>query len=321
MALANGPGAAPRSQQKFIGRHDYVTLTPVDEPTQRFASRLRLARRAAGLTRSELAERVGLPLDFVRYVEKGGAVSWPTAEIIGQALGAAPASLMSEAVEHMRKNALRLDELPHLAWNAHKLVAEFAAMGLDIHPAHWTLKLRFRGGAVEYLDISAVDVSRFWASFRGDHDDQMFFVFNSVGRTRAINLTTVVYAHVLFDAAMGSAPSEEESCQIIVLFVDSAEKASFGSEPDEHRDYDEEEASLPNLASFLDDLAQCPDAGMICGFDDEDGEHVEFQLEHVCLIDVSQYLLWGYDDEDGCEERNEEDTRLLDERPGPKLVK
>ncbi|MDX2023227.1 MAG: hypothetical protein SF187_23540 [Deltaproteobacteria bacterium] len=226
----------------------------------------------------------------------------------------------------MRKKALRPEELPHLAWNESKLVEEFAAMGLNIHPAHWTLKVRFRGGTVEYLDISAVDVERFWRAFRGDHDDQMFFGFDSVGRTRAINLASIVYAHVLFDGPGGSLLSEDDACQIKVLFVDSAEKATFGSEPDEPTDYENDpDASLPNLASFLDDLENCPHAGMISGFDDEDGERVEFQLEQVCMIEVSQYLLWGYDDDDHDEDMGEE-SREIDEAPrkerlGPRLVK
>lgn len=87
-----------------------------DSPEMRlrrtFAQRLQIARRNAGLTQEELANKIGRSVDLVSRIERAtSGPSLQTIALLAEALDVSPASLLGHHEPRAKRDASDLDDI------------------------------------------------------------------------------------------------------------------------------------------------------------------------------------------------------------------
>ncbi|MDX2019046.1 MAG: helix-turn-helix transcriptional regulator [Deltaproteobacteria bacterium] len=276
------------------------------ETLDRPGDRIRRARAQRQITREQLAEAAGLPSATIRRIERGALTRCDEALAIARAVDVAPDDLFPEAFRRLR--AYSDDRaLNDAAWNDRSFRRELGEHGIDIHPAAWFLKIRFRGGGESVFPIASPDLDRFWAAFEDDGEDSRptFILWHCDDHSVAVNLAEVAHVHALFEGAHvpigdDEEDDEQEAEAIEVLLAGDRESLTFGADGDEPEDPDDPATYQGQLHAALDDLEHAPLAGPVVSFDDEDGERVAFRADAVAYVSNPHGLLWGFDD-DGLE--------------------
>lgn len=260
--------------------------------------RIRQIRSQQSLSRQALAQAAGLTLAAVRRIEHGAYARCEEALAIAQALNVSADELFCGVFERLKQfpsDAVLTDT----AWNNQAFRAVIAKYGVDIHPAVWFLKVRFRGGAEETFLIAAPDLDRFHDAVADAKDEQSsFLVFDSAEQTIAINLSEVVHAHSMFEGVGASVAAEEPPHVIQVVLAGEKDPLTFNAEPDVSNDLDDpllDQGQLHALLMHIDDAQGQPP---FASFFDQDGEQVALRVSAIALLTVPHVLLWGAYDED-----------------------
>lgn len=260
---------------------------------------LRAARHKRGLSVGDVARAAGVLAATVHRLEHGGIAPLEEVVKIAEALDYRPDELFPAAFQHLR--AIGDPKLiEDAAWNDSAFRKRMAEAGVDVHPADWTLKLQFRGGAHRFPQVLGHDVDRFWRALDGDlNAEPTFFAFDGVDASAVVNLRELVHAHAMFDPP-GFRRRREQTESIEVLLAGERRWLKFGSVPDEPEDPDDPGSFQGQLHELLMEL-EVFGASQTVSFFDEDGERAVFRVDAIAMFIVPHWLLWGYFDNDESE--------------------
>ncbi len=261
--------------------------------------RIRRRRLEQKLSRQTLAQTAGLDIAVVRRIEHGAYARCEEALAIAQALNVSADELFNGVFDRLKQfqsNAA----LTESAWEDKAFREEIAAYGIDIHPALWFLKLRFRGGGEASFAIAGPDLDRFHEALghEGEEGHPAFVVFDSSLQTVGINLNEVVQAHALFEGADGDLAPDEGPSAVEVLLAGEKTSLSFGADADVSDDPDDPCAYHGQLHALLDHIEQGSGGKPFATFFDHDGEQVALRVNAIAFVTVPHMLLWGIYDED-----------------------
>lgn len=258
---------------------------------------VKAARERAGLTLRQLSVAAKTPIATLKRMEVNRVARLGEAVRVAAALDKPPERLFEKAFAVLRARGVENDErrLSDLAWNDSDFRKDMAAAGIDPHPALWTLKAHFRGGAVRTWTLPSADLDRFWGGLdRVRKENPIFFAFDSDVVSVAFNLSQLAHAHALFDPV---SPLSEEPDAIQVLLAGERDWLTFDADPDEP-DGAEPGAFQGQLTELLTDLESASFGEPFLSFDDVDGERAVFRVDAVSVIEIPQRLLWDYEDKD-----------------------
>jgi transcriptional regulator with XRE-family HTH domain len=175
------------------------------------------------------------------------------------------------------------DEIFALA-DDEKASADLVSAGLDPHPAGWYILFEMRNAASLTFPVSSYDADRLERNLSNARDG--FFVFNSIDRQVIVNLSHIVFAHILFQEPTIDTDNVLQSVRVHLstrseplLFEVEAEDPPDGSGPPE--------GQCQALAFY----AGLENAGFYFRFMDADGERAFFRASDTAMIEMPEWVL------------------------------
>jgi transcriptional regulator with XRE-family HTH domain len=240
-------------------------------------------RETRGLTVSGLARQLNISPEGLRRLELGRIpIHISLAFHLCSILDVRLAELFPKARPYLEP-ARPPDEIFAFADDA-KACADLISAGLDPHPAGWYILFELRNGTSFTFPVSSYEADRLEVSLSGERDG--FFVFDSLDRQVIVNLSHIVFAHILFQEPAIDTENVLQSVRVHLatrseplLFEVEAEDAPQNDEP--------AQGQCQSLAVN----AEMESAKGYFRFTDADGETAFFRASDTALIEVPEWVL------------------------------
>jgi transcriptional regulator with XRE-family HTH domain len=243
-------------------------------------NRISHLRKAAKLTQSELAERVGTSQQQIQRLEAGVVtvrldLAVQIANALGVTLRAAFPSLPRSATMGKREKTSFED-----------LKRNFADAGIDSDPRVWTIKLFMFDGRVLLYETSSEDKARLESIVSSS--SKKFLAFDSKNKAVAVNRTKIAACQFLYDPpSVRDKEGEDDEYELKLHLVSAPNPLSFDLEPDSKTPEEDGEgfqAQLQYLLINIDGADGVDDE--VFWFDDADGERVYIRGNELLSIEV-----------------------------------
>ncbi len=251
-------------------------------------------RTAQGLTRGELAERVGSSQRELYMAESGYGTPLSMAVAICDALKKPMWKIFPGTKDTLKRIPPEADLLRSLMENEEAI----QKAGVELGMGNDSLKIRMRGGLERLFPISSRERRRLWEELQTTNSDAdySFVVFNSSSRRIALNPRFLLAWQFLWDA---HTTTEQASAKTVcIFFPDRIEPETFAVSGDDEKlawdgSNNDEGTALQDTMNVLE-VGGCLDETLI-HFSDIDGDHVfirptEMNLIEIPLVDLDPEL-------------------------------
>ncbi|MFM0607654.1 helix-turn-helix transcriptional regulator [Paraburkholderia sediminicola] len=267
---------------------------------------LKSLRKAAGLTQAKLAEEAGTSQQQIQRIEAGTVVTRVIlAAKLAKALGVSAAQIFPEMAELVSSIKTPIGDYDD------RTLDKCDDTGVDLDPRLWTLKILLRGHKDPmYFQVSSREKRRVADLLNADFDggdSPQLCAFESHTSAVLVNLTHVVFAHILYDMFAEPNPSEKEP--VSVYLVGRVKPLKFDVESDFGTPGAEDDCGQFRGLLLSESFGVSP--GTRLTFTDCDGEQVFIRASALALIDIPLWVVKpSFEDETDERETAEEGIPL-----------
>lgn len=258
-------------------------------------NKIKELRVSKGITQKDLAEATETSQQQIQRIEAGNqSVRFDLALKICEALDT-PLEIVFPNTRLPLKRALEKKPRLENLLQDEDLEKDLSAAGVDLSCETHSLRCGFRGGREEIFPIASGGQKKYlWNRLQHIDEQTPFVIFDSPFKRIILNQKHLVFFQFLFDAPCNRfEEKEEEGDEVRVFMVGEGKPYTFGVDPDDPVDSNDEEI-VGQFADMVLKAETLIDDGDLLSFMDEDGERAFFRAIDVASIEIP---LWVFEPE------------------------